>query len=179
MSQAIILLDALSKTLFYGTSNIVFTAATKRIQCTGIGLAVAAGDTIIISLSENVGENDGTKTVATIVSDDIITIAEAVVGNADDDTAVILGEWTSPWHRVDCYSRLSGPVVCDQDASLRTDWAPEGAVTRMSTALTAVTGGTTLSHAAEVIAPYVRFRIRNNDTASGVLSGALYAKALT
>ena len=180
MSNMLIKLNDLDLTLFYGTENVVIAAVAPLYTITEAGLGTASAKaTHIFTHSAEDAANDGTFTKNTIIGANAITVVEALTANADDDSIIIHGEWQSAWHRVDFYSRIVGPVVSDQDVSLITDWSPVAGITGMSSVTTAITGGTPLSHTAEILAPYVRFRIRNNDTSLATVTGCLYAKALT
>jgi hypothetical protein len=177
----LIKLNDLDLTLFYGTDSVVIAAVAPLYTITeaGLGTASAKATHIFTHGAEDTPANEGTFTISTITGAHAITVVEALTANADDDSIIIHGEWQSAWHRVDFYSRIVGPIVSDQDVSLITDWSPVAGTTGMSSVTTAITGGTPLSHAAEIIAPYVRFRIRNNDTSLATVTGCLYAKALT
>jgi hypothetical protein len=167
-------------TVFYGTGNIVFTAATDRIGKTDIGTYAPVDSRLVISSAEDAA-NDGTWTVATKVSADIVTVGpgSTVTGNADDDSAVIKGQTAANWHYVGYYSRIVGVISSDQDVTVTFEWASDNSGTGKVTVSYAVTGGTPLSTAVEVLATYLRIRVTNNDNTTATFSGTYWAKALT
>jgi hypothetical protein len=180
-NQVFTKLNLLDLTLFYGTGNVVTAAVAPlyTITKTGLGTASAKATHLFTHDAEDTPANEGTFTIDTITGADAITVVEALTANADDDSIVLHGEWQSSWHRVEYYSRIVGPVVSDVTGSLIVDWSPVSGTTGMSSVTTAIVAGTPLTYAAEIIAPYVRFRIRNNGAALATITGCLYAKALT
>ena len=176
MTQYFNLLSALSGTLAYFAGAVAFLATDKSISANNVGVDLVAGNKIVLSAAEDVG-NNGTFTLAT-VSTNKITVEEAITTNGND-AIVIREEWTSGWLPVHEYSRITGPMMGTVAASFYTDWAPQASTVGMVTVTVELSANTPLSHAVEIVAPFVRFRIRNNGAAGSVLSGALYAKALT
>jgi hypothetical protein len=181
MSQEFVKLEEFTDdTVFYGTGNIVFTNATDRIGITGIGTYAPVDSRLIITSAEDAA-NDGTWTVKTKVSADIITVGAGgtVTVNADDDSAVIKGQTAASWHNVGSYSRIVGIISSDQDVTVTFEWASDTSGTGKVTVSYAVTGGTPLSTAVEVLATHLRIRVTNNDNTTATFSGTYWAKAIT
>jgi hypothetical protein len=181
MGQEFVNLEEFSSdTVFYGTGNIVFVDTTDTITITGIGTASPAGTRLVIASAEDAG-NDGTWLVSSVTDADNVVVGTggSLTANADDDSAVIKGQTPGDWHYVGYYSRIVGIISSDQDVTVTFEWASDNAGTGKVTVSYAVTGGTPLSTAVEVLATYLRIRVTNNDTATATFSGTYWAKALT
>jgi len=179
MAQELVkICDWTADTLFYATSNIVVAAADDSIAIAGIGTASPAGTRLVCASSEDAA-NDGTHVVASVATADKILTSSALTGNADDDSMVIRGESPGSFVYVGYYSRLVGVVNSDKDVSVYVVWANDSSGTASVSVTTAVTGGTPASIATEILAPYVRIRARNNDTATATVTGSVWAKSIT
>ena len=163
-------------TLFYGTGNIVTAAADDSIAKTAIGTNSPAGTRLVCSSSEDAA-NDGTHVVASVSTADKILTNSALTGNLDDDSMVIYGETPDIFYRVNFYNIITGIISSDQDVDVTFTWAsaPVGGVEVDVTV--SVTGGTPEPVYEYVYAPYLRVRIKNNDTAVATVSGILYSNS--
>lgn len=167
--------------LVYVTDSIVFVDTDDTITKNAAFTGVVAGDTtrIVIASAEDAG-NDGEWAVEAAVANTLtVGTGGHITANADDDAAVIKGKYSGFWLPCHYYSRIVGIISSDKDVTFNTRWATSSSGGTNVTVATAITGGTPASIASEILGPFVRFDILNNDTATATLNGMMYAKSLT
>lgn len=169
--------------LQYFAGTAATTQTTKKYAATNIGVGLTVGDTIWISGCSNSASN-GAKTIATIASDNsYITVSEAIGANETGLSLVVNQEFLSPW--VDCqeFAKVTGMVKTSGNATLFVEFSGDKGTTvnyiSPSSSGQAVTGGTPLAFSYEVIAKWVRFRLRNNGADQSSMDAYFYGRKIS
>jgi len=177
MGQSLNKIFETTEALQYHTDTVDWAAVDKSISAVAIGTGTfVSGDTVMITGADETG-NLGIKTI-NVVAANKITILETVTLDAADAGVKMNQIVVGSWMPVDMYSRIVGAISCSGNASLLAEWSVDGS-TAIVTVTTAITGGTPAAYSAEVIAPYVRYKLLNIDNDHTAVAVHLYAKHLT
>jgi len=173
MSQDYPLILSTTENLQYFSGSITFTAATKTLAATGIETGWTVGDTFIVAASVS---NNNTFTIATLGTNSL-TVNETVV-NEGPVVCNMSQLVSSGWVDAKYYSRLVGIYGTSGNAVLYSDWSVDK-TNVVVTLSTSITGGTPAAYAQEIVAPYVRIRLKTNAADQTSVACHIYAKAST
>lgn len=152
--------------LQYFSGNITTTQSTKKYAATNIGAGFSAGDQIFIAGFSNAASN-GIKTIATIAGDNsYITVEEAIGSNESSVAATINQQVRSGWINVREFARLVGSLYAVGGGGLvLVEYAAQkggDTIYMPNSSGEAWTSATYMAFSYEVVAPWVRFTLRNN-----------------
>jgi hypothetical protein len=159
-AQNIFSLGLITENLQYITvANGVFATADNSVAVATIGDGWSEGDTVVISGSNQTG-NNREWTYGTVATGKVILVGGTVTADVAANTTVCKQTAYTPWRDISTFAKLCTAATTTGDCTIYVQQSQDGSTVDASTTV-AVTGGTPASSEVAVLCRYGRLRVIN------------------